>query len=175
MEFTVSQKLLVHNVLFNFLLTHPQLNTMDRHNVEDIMQTLEESLTAPPLHSDHHDDGDDEDFDDEEDESDGSDGTQSKIDVYVDNDIFVDLPSVRVTNDDDQSKSTLVFFEDGGVLCFELSAKDRQEEVFEDVVSVTRRGKSLEIETCDEVFKFSVSKFPAEWTDVLTVNKTFGI
>jgi len=174
MEFTVSQKLLVHNVLFNFLLTHPQLNAADRHNVEDIMQTLEESLLVQPSRSVEVADGDDDDFDDEEDESYASDDTQGKVDVYVDNDFFVDLPSVRVTNDDDQLKSTLVFFEDGGTLCFELSSKDRQEEVFEDVVSVTRRGKSLEIETHDEMFKFHVSKFPVEWTDALTVNKTFG-
>lgn len=178
MEFTGSQKLLVHNVLFNFLVNHPQLSEDDRLDVEDVMHLLKESLDGASSRQAFVGDGDDDDFDDEEDEveeaADGSSGTR-KVDIYVDAELFVDLPPVRVVNSDDQSKSTLVFFEDNDVLCFELSSKDRHEDVFEDVKSVTRRGKFLEVETATENFEFHVSKFPVEWTSELPVNKTFGL
>ena len=172
MELTRSQNLLMHNVLFNFLVTHQHLSIQERHDIEDIMALLEESLFMTPEKADHGDhDYDDEEVEEEEfDEDDEA----SHAEIYVDLGHFVTLPSVRVVNADDGKRSTLTFCDFEGVLCFELSSKDQLETV-EDVRLVTRKGKSLEIETRDEVFNFHVSKFPAEWTDSLTLNKSFGV
>ena len=166
MNFSKQQKLFLHNVLFSYLTSHPELERSIKTDVEDIMLGLAEDLLEDP----HHHEEDDEEtsgYDDDEEEV----YEESDVDLRLDLDVYTSLPRLRV--DEGGHKSTLRFYESNGTLCFNLDCADGQKVIVENVEIVTRGAQRLTIDTGDgESWDFDVSKFPTAWTSVLPVNKT---
>lgn len=169
MNISQHQKLFLHGVLFHYL-SLPDLGSDVRTSVEDIMNLLQDEL----LDADHSDDEEEDEFEESDDSDDDEDGA-AHVEARLPLQHFKELPGLRVVTEDGD-RNTLTFFSSNGLLCADLDSKGVLVESISDICCVTRGGTSLKLETHDgDVFEFQVSKFPVEWTNVLTVNKAFGI
>lgn len=180
MKLTKNQQLLVHNVLFGYVADHPDLETMFREEILDVMQRLQDSLTVFPSRSFHEydedldnvdeDDGAEEEHETEDDDED--DETHYQANAHLELEEFTSLPPLRADDHSqgEKEKVTLRFLETNGKLAVEIATDDDLFDVIHDVKLVTRGGKFILLEAREEDRHFDVSKFPSEWTRALKVN-----
>lgn len=165
MRLEPSQKLLLHNVLFHYLLTN-SVEDGSRYEVTRIMEMLAEELLPRSEDDDDHDDEDDESSDDVK-------------ESFYDHEIYsldvVSLPKLKAKLGD--RSGTLCFFGNGSQLSFEFLGK--HDDVVDDglfITNVSRGGTELTLTNDDgDEWVFSVQKFPKEWTKFFEVNKQYGV
>jgi hypothetical protein len=169
-----SQKLFLHNVLFSYLVSHPDLSKSVKSDVEDIMFALEDDIldAAAEDEPSHQDDEDADDLHDDEPDELEEEEEDQYADIYVGRESYLTLPKLRVEDNSSGEKNILEFYEKNNRLCFSLIDENGTDVSVCDVSRVTRGGKSLTIESKDaSTWEFFVSKFPVEWTRTLQVNK----